>query len=175
LEKELAIPFITPDPANRPQLQTGLLFAISITITWLPGTIQHIQELRLEDSPFAVKAATGALLPLHGLWTAVIFIVTSWTVIRECVDGRGHRQTATGIGDLLKEPVLEFKGKNLLRMAQDNTTSGGRKMGVWMRWANRDSQRSSTWDFRDVGIPGAMASRQASRRSRSSPLRPSQG
>ncbi|KAK4112822.1 hypothetical protein N656DRAFT_675842, partial [Canariomyces notabilis] len=81
-EKELAIPFITPDSANRAQLHTGLLFAISVTITWLPGTIQHIQELRLEDSSFAVKAATATLLPLQGLWTAVIFFVTSWTVIR---------------------------------------------------------------------------------------------
>lgn len=157
---------------ERAHLQTGVLFALSIIVTWIPGSLQHIWELVYNESPFGMKVATAVTVPLQGVWVAAIFFGTSWSVLRTCVVGRSRAGSPeTGVSGRLEQPRRGTKGRSMLWMGQDGGVAARKQS--WMPWANRDPRRGHSWDFLDVGIPGGAASFRASRGSRSSALRPS--
>lgn len=171
--KETTGLFINEDPIRRAHLRTGLLFTLSITVTWIPSSVQHVWELIHTNSPFGTKAATAVVLPLHGVLVAAIFFGTSWTVFRECMAERRHANTEMGISGLLEEPGWDNERRSKPGMGQD-AKSNQRKLSVWMPWNNnRATKRGQSWDFLDVGIAGGAASTRASRRSRNSGLRTS--
>lgn len=71
--------FVIDDPIKRAYLRTSLLFALSVLVTWIPSSLNRIHSWLAGGSPFEYHVSTAAVLPLQGLWNAVIFFITSWT------------------------------------------------------------------------------------------------
>ncbi|ROT37164.1 hypothetical protein SODALDRAFT_334239 [Sodiomyces alkalinus F11] len=72
------------DPVKLAYLRTSFIFAISILITWTPSSINRINDLVNPDNvSYGLNVATAIVLPLQGIWNAVIFFMTSWGTVRE--------------------------------------------------------------------------------------------
>lgn len=78
----IASKFVVDDPIKRAYLRTSFLFAISVLVTWIPSSLNRINSWLHGQSPFEFHVATAAVLPLQGLWNAIIFFVTSWATVR---------------------------------------------------------------------------------------------
>ncbi|KAL7928539.1 putative G-protein coupled receptor protein [Trichoderma chlorosporum] len=74
--------FHISDPIKRAYLRTSFLFAISVLVTWIPSSLNRIHGWLDGGSPYDFHVATAAVLPLQGLWNAIIFFVTSWRPIK---------------------------------------------------------------------------------------------
>ncbi|KAI1773930.1 hypothetical protein F4818DRAFT_452495 [Hypoxylon cercidicola] len=89
------------DPVKLAYLRTSFVFAISVFVTWTPSSINRVHDLvYAERASFALNLASAVVLPLQGVWNAVIFFSTSWRALRreararvEAWKGipRGHR------------------------------------------------------------------------------------
>jgi hypothetical protein len=75
--------FVIDDPIKRAYLRTSFLFALSVLVTWIPSSLNRIHSWLVGTSPYEYHVATAAVLPLQGLWNAVIFFVTSGGPLRE--------------------------------------------------------------------------------------------
>lgn len=75
--------FVIDDPIKRAYLRTSFLFALSVLVTWIPSSLNRIHSWLVGTSPYEYHVATAAVLPLQGLWNAVIFFVTSGKPLRE--------------------------------------------------------------------------------------------
>ncbi|KAH8905256.1 family A G protein-coupled receptor-like protein [Coniochaeta sp. PMI_546] len=87
------------DPVKLAYLRTSFVFAISILITWTPSSINRVYTLaHPQRFSFGLNMASAVVLPLQGVWNAVIYCATSWHVlVDEVVDLRcrvwgRHRQ-----------------------------------------------------------------------------------
>lgn len=80
--RSVASKFVIDDPIKRAYLRTSFLFAISVLVTWIPSSMNRIHSWLAGSSPFEYHVATAAVLPLQGLWNAIIFFVTSWSTVR---------------------------------------------------------------------------------------------
>lgn len=114
------------DPVKRAYLRTSFLFALSVLVTWIPSSINRIHGLIYNDSPYAYNVGTATVLPLQGVWNAVIFFVTSWKVLRECVDDWRRKR---GVVRLVEVGRGERKG------GEDGLGMGefGEVVGLWAR------------------------------------------
>ncbi len=57
-------------------------------------------------SPFPYNAVVAFVVPLQGLWNAVIFFVASWeALIASIKELRGGAKTVSGEGDMAKRTV----------------------------------------------------------------------
>ncbi|EHK18198.1 putative G-protein coupled receptor protein [Trichoderma virens Gv29-8] len=74
--------FHISDPIKRAYLRTSFLFALSVLVTWIPSSLNRIHGWLDGGSPYDFHVATAAVLPLQGLWNAIIFFVTSWRPIK---------------------------------------------------------------------------------------------
>ena len=74
--------FVVADPIKRAYLRTSFLFALSVLATWIPSSMNRIHSWLTGESPFGYHVSTAAVLPLQGLWNAVIFFVTSSGALR---------------------------------------------------------------------------------------------
>lgn len=85
--------FLIEDPVKRAYLRTSFLFGLSVLVTWIPSSMNRIHGWLSGSSPFQYHVATASVLPLQGLWNAIIFFVTSWRILREGVlDWRAERR-----------------------------------------------------------------------------------
>ncbi|KAJ4138162.1 hypothetical protein NW768_001980 [Fusarium equiseti] len=75
--------FVIDDPIKKAYLRTSFLFALSVLVTWIPSSLNRIHSWLTGNSPFEYHVGTAAVLPLQGLWNAVIFFVTSFKVLKE--------------------------------------------------------------------------------------------
>lgn len=80
--------FIIDDPIKRAYLRTSFLFALSVLVTWIPSSLNRIHSWLDGESPFEYHVATAAVLPLQGLWNAVILFVTSSHALKEFLRAR---------------------------------------------------------------------------------------
>ncbi|KAL2271394.1 hypothetical protein VTJ83DRAFT_765 [Remersonia thermophila] len=73
------------DPVKLGYLRTSFLFALSIFVTWTPSSINRVYALVYPDRPasYPLNLAGAVVLPLQGLWNAVIFGATTWTTLKE--------------------------------------------------------------------------------------------
>ncbi|KUJ06647.1 uncharacterized protein LY89DRAFT_402226 [Mollisia scopiformis] len=64
--------------------RTGLLFAISILITWVPPSVNRVYGILHPNSPntYALNVLAAIVLPSQGLWNAIIFFSTSIPVCK---------------------------------------------------------------------------------------------
>lgn len=95
--------FVVEDPIKRAYLRTSFLFALSVLVTWIPSSLNRIHSWLVGTSPYEYHVATAAVLPLQGLWNAVIFFVTSWRPLREwargvCSPGHPEEMMETAVG-----------------------------------------------------------------------------
>ncbi|KAK1987331.1 G-protein coupled receptor [Colletotrichum cereale] len=72
------------DPVKLAYLRTSFIFAISVLVTWTPSSINRIFNMvNRDESNFGMAVASATVLPLQGVWNAVIFFMTSWKVFKE--------------------------------------------------------------------------------------------
>ncbi|KAF3016175.1 hypothetical protein E8E14_010146 [Neopestalotiopsis sp. 37M] len=76
--------FAHMDPVKLAYLRTSFIFAISVLVTWTPSSINRVHDLVTRSSAsFGLNLASGIVLPLQGVWNAVIFFSTSWKPLKE--------------------------------------------------------------------------------------------
>lgn len=72
------------DPIKVAYLRTSFIFAISILVTWTPSSINRVYSFAHPTrTSFGLNMASAVVLPLQGLWNALIFTATSWTPLKE--------------------------------------------------------------------------------------------
>lgn len=72
------------DPVKLAYLRTSFVFAISILVTWTPSSINRVHNLIHPNTvSFGLNVASAVVLPLQGVWNAVIYFSTSWGVCKE--------------------------------------------------------------------------------------------
>lgn len=95
------------DPLKRTYLVTALLFALAVTVTWLPGTVKEVWEARNPDGGqlWSMYVAVAVVLPLQGVWNGMVFVVGGWGVILEAfgkgrrgMGGHGDEEAGVGLG-----------------------------------------------------------------------------
>ena len=71
------------DPVKLAYLRTSFVFAISILITWTPSSINRVYSFAHPTrTSYTLNLASAVVLPLQGVWNAIIFFSTSWAVAR---------------------------------------------------------------------------------------------
>jgi hypothetical protein len=82
----------TLDPIKLAYLRTSFVFAISILVTWTPSSINRVYSLIYPArTSYGLNLAGAVVLPLQGLWNAIIFAATSWRILGEEVRERRVR------------------------------------------------------------------------------------
>ncbi|KAK3393355.1 hypothetical protein B0H63DRAFT_386612 [Podospora didyma] len=72
------------DPIKLAYLRTSFVFAISVLVTWTPSSINRVYSLVYPTrTSYTLNLASAIVLPLQGVWNAVIFCATSWNVVSE--------------------------------------------------------------------------------------------
>lgn len=72
------------DPVKLAYLRTSFVFAISILVTWTPSSINRVYTLIYPlEASYGLNIAAAVVLPLQGVWNAVIYFTTSWKIFRE--------------------------------------------------------------------------------------------
>ncbi|KAF7549601.1 hypothetical protein G7Z17_g6263 [Cylindrodendrum hubeiense] len=70
------------DPIKMAYLRTSFIFGFAVLITWIPSSINRLYSLTHEDRiSFALSVASGCVLPLQGVWNAIIYFTTSWSTL----------------------------------------------------------------------------------------------
>lgn len=131
------------DPVKRAYLRTSFLFALSVLVTWIPSSINRIHGLIYNDSPYAYNVGTATVLPLQGVWNAVIFFVTSWKVLRECVREWRGRKEVVELTD--GRGRVEGGGGGVWRDGGEEERVAG------MGGGEKGEDKEDSWDFADLG------------------------
>lgn len=72
------------DPVKRAYLGTSLKFGISVFVTWTPSSINRVYSIAYpDDSSFPLFAASSVVLPLQGVWNAIIYFTSNGDVVKE--------------------------------------------------------------------------------------------
>lgn len=109
--------FSNMDPVKLAYLRTSFVFAISVLVTWTPSSINRVHDLiYTQAASFGLNLASGIVLPLQGVWNAVIFFSTSWKAVKGEMQTlmnrfkglpRGHEQAAATRNEREREIELE--------------------------------------------------------------------
>lgn len=88
------------DPVKLAYLRTSFVFAISILVTWTPSSINRVYTLIYPaQASYGLNIAAAVVLPLQGVWNAVIYFTTSWKIFREEMEGsRAGRRVLSVLG-----------------------------------------------------------------------------
>uniref|UniRef100_A0A8H7K7Q3 G-protein coupled receptors family 2 profile 2 domain-containing protein n=1 Tax=Bionectria ochroleuca TaxID=29856 RepID=A0A8H7K7Q3_BIOOC len=66
------------DPVKVSYLRTSFIFAFAVLITWIPSSINRLYSLTHDNQvSFGLSLASGCVLPLQGVWNAIIYFSTS--------------------------------------------------------------------------------------------------
>ncbi|KAK7429957.1 hypothetical protein QQZ08_003579 [Neonectria magnoliae] len=72
------------DPIKMAYLRTSFIFGFAVLITWIPSSINRLYSLTHDDQiSFSLSVASGCVLPLQGVWNAIIYFTTSWSTVNE--------------------------------------------------------------------------------------------
>ncbi|KAK3290514.1 uncharacterized protein B0H64DRAFT_412694 [Chaetomium fimeti] len=149
--KNMTRHFTIKDSTTGVHLWTGLMFAGSLLVTWLPGTIKLGWNLVHPElgSPLGFRVAVSTVLPLQGLWIAGIFFALNWNDVRR---GMIRPPSRTTISGLLEEPLQRLRGNSVSSGGTNyDVEKAKRDLKVAIPW-HRQTQRDD-WDFVDIGIP----------------------
>lgn len=81
------------DPVKLAYLRTSFVFAISVLVTWTPSSINRVYNLVYpEQASYGLNLASAAVLPLQGVWNAVIYFSTSHKILREELEVASSRR-----------------------------------------------------------------------------------
>ncbi|KAG5912760.1 hypothetical protein E4U42_001903 [Claviceps africana] len=91
------------DPVKMAYLRTSFIFALSVLITWIPSSVNRLYSLANQGQvSYSLSVASGCVLPLQGVWNAIIFFTTSWSSVQaearalKARFGRGGREYPRG-------------------------------------------------------------------------------
>lgn len=66
------------DPVKVSYLRTSFIFAFAVLITWIPSSINRLYSLTHDNQvSFGLSLASGCVLPLQGVWNAIIYFSIS--------------------------------------------------------------------------------------------------
>ncbi|PTB66794.1 G-protein coupled receptor protein [Trichoderma citrinoviride] len=66
------------DPVKMAYLRTSFIFGFAILITWIPSSVNRLYSLTSQGRVnFQLSVASGCVLPLQGVWNALIYFTTS--------------------------------------------------------------------------------------------------
>ncbi|KAK8125192.1 G-protein coupled receptor [Apiospora kogelbergensis] len=129
------------DPVKLAYLRTSFVFAISVLVTWTPSSINRVHDLVNQyEVSFGINLAAGIVLPLQGVWNAVIFFSTSWTALKEEVRNlrdrvkglpRGHLAASAVRDERERERAVELERRVNRGLSKDD--SGSEVTGSTMR------------------------------------------
>ncbi|KAM0432938.1 hypothetical protein ACHAPT_004643 [Fusarium lateritium] len=72
------------DPVKMAYLRTSFIFGFAVLITWIPSSVNRLYSLTHHDKiSFPLSVASGCVLPLQGVWNALIYFTTSWKTVYE--------------------------------------------------------------------------------------------
>ncbi|KAH6895634.1 hypothetical protein B0T10DRAFT_557827 [Thelonectria olida] len=72
------------DPVKMAYLRTSFIFGFAVLITWIPSSINRLYSLTHDGKiSFPFSVASGSVLPLQGVWNAIIYFTTSWSIVKE--------------------------------------------------------------------------------------------
>ncbi|KAJ4149267.1 hypothetical protein NW754_000706 [Fusarium falciforme] len=72
------------DPVKMAYLRTSFIFGFAVLITWIPSSVNRLYSLTHHDKiSFPLSVASGCVLPLQGVWNALIYFTTSWKTFCE--------------------------------------------------------------------------------------------
>ncbi|KAK3352849.1 hypothetical protein B0T25DRAFT_195271 [Lasiosphaeria hispida] len=149
--------FALEDPVKRAYLRTATLFALSVLVTWVPSSIHRVHGVVYGTPPYGYNVATAAVLPLQGVWNAIIFFITSWTVLRESV-ADAALLTGRDVKPQLQEEPRKIgvgrNGRSVYSMWRDAEPAGERSIGLGISWRNNKESKPQrgSWDFLDIGM-----------------------
>lgn len=161
--------FIIEDQVKSSYLQTAGLFAFIVLITWVPvSTFRMLQVFRGEAS-FASHLVIVVLLSLQGFWNCVLFFYTNRSAIVKCIKNKINPATS-GIAGLLAEPGMDMTTTKNERDRQARRT----QMSIKIPWRrSRETERTYSWDFLDIGLESRGNVISISRGSRGTSILPS--
>ncbi|KHN98964.1 G-protein coupled receptor [Metarhizium album ARSEF 1941] len=71
------------DSVKMAYLRTSFIFGLSVLITWIPSSINRLYSLKNGGQvSYTLSIASGCVLPLQGVWNAIIFFTTSWSEVQ---------------------------------------------------------------------------------------------
>lgn len=71
------------DPVKMAYLRTSFIFGFSVLITWIPSSVNRLYSLANGGQvSYSLSIASGCVLPLQGVWNAIIFFTTSWSAVQ---------------------------------------------------------------------------------------------
>ncbi|KAH8676099.1 hypothetical protein BX600DRAFT_546796 [Xylariales sp. PMI_506] len=106
--------FSTMDPVKLAYLRTSFVFAVSVLVTWIPSSINRVHDLfSTHGSSYALNLASAIVLPLQGVWNAVIFFSTSWSSLREEIQLRLDQRKGLPRGHLAARAVRDERAREM--------------------------------------------------------------
>lgn len=130
--------FWLKDPIKRAYLLTTFMFTLSVLVTWVPASITRIHSLLNRDVPYSYQVAIAAVMPLQGLWNALIFFTTSRGVIRSVIQDKWGLWVSKSTK--IDSNLVEREAAARLRVNghTDTTDSGSdvelRRLARWLYW-----------------------------------------
>ncbi|RYP08633.1 hypothetical protein DL764_001761 [Monosporascus ibericus] len=126
------------DPVKLAYLRTSFVFAISVFVTWTPSSINRVYDMvhGVRGPSFGLNLASAIVLPLQGVWNAVIFFTTSCVTVREEIRMRVDAMRGLPRGHLAasaerreRERALKLERRNY-GSSSNSQEQGGCGVGV---------------------------------------------
>lgn len=138
------------DPVKMAYLRTSFIFGFAVLITWIPSSINRLYSLTNGDKiSFPLSVASGCVLPLQGVWNALIYFTTSWSTVRE----EFATLKAKWSGNKVKDGRVRLESR--MGVAKDDcrdTFERPRVLGTdWTRKGVNDFELEESCDFNQRG------------------------
>ncbi|KAF4980100.1 hypothetical protein FZEAL_3821 [Fusarium zealandicum] len=124
------------DPVKMAYLRTSFIFGFAVLITWIPSSVNRLYSLAHNDKiSFPLSVASGCVLPLQGVWNALIYFTTSWKNFCEEVKAakakwRGRREEDVGVFRMdSRLGIMKAEHRDTFERARQPRTSMNRQDG----------------------------------------------
>ncbi|RYP76951.1 hypothetical protein DL771_001504 [Monosporascus sp. 5C6A] len=118
------------DPVKLAYLRTSFVFAISVFVTWTPSSINRVYDMvhGVRGPSFGLNLASAIVLPLQGVWNAVIFFTTSSVTVREEIRIRVDAMRGLPRGHIAASAERRER-ERILELERLNYGGGGNNQG----------------------------------------------
>lgn len=91
-------------------LRTSFIFGFAVLVTWIPSSVNRLYSIANGGRiNFALSAVSGTVLPLQGVWNALIYFTTSGKTVAEICNGTAEtiwRRAGKGEGTTVQRMRL---------------------------------------------------------------------
>lgn len=120
------------DPVKMAYLRTSFIFGFAVLITWIPSSVNRLYSIANDGRiSFPLSAISGSVLPLQGVWNALIYFTTSWKVVREEVESARiryrNRKVNRGLEMSLNSPISQEHFYTSPQVAQNGPQTSSRR------------------------------------------------